>query len=203
MPERHAVALNTVTKISSDKAQSRKQRPLGDMKQAHVNSLFFSVPDTSTNTKGEDFQRRKIADNVRNVASPWRPANFTAEQNSQSAITNVLNHDDDNASTDLSAFVVPDSASDGEIVASRSPKKKTRKSPAQNKNFTVDLQESGSRLPGRPPSNTRQPTATATSDIFSLGEKKGSRTCLESPPSEKHSISELVEAHPNSDDRFT
>ena len=174
------------------------------MKQAHVNSLLFSIPDISSNTKGEAYQRRKIADRVRDRASPRRPSKFTAEQNNLaqvSAITHVLNHYDDSSSTDLSGFIVPDSASEGEAVESRSPKKKKKKSRAPKQNSTVDLQDPDSRLPRRPPSFTRQ--STATSDVFSLEEKKSSRTCLESPPSNKQSTSELVEAHPNPDDLLT
>lgn len=203
LQERHAVAIKTVTKVSSDKPQSRKQRPLGHMKQAHVNSLFFPIPDTSTSTKGEEPQRREKADSVTNRASPRKPAKFTAEQNSLarvSAITNLLIHDDDSSSTDLSGFIVPDSASDREAVVSRSPKKK-KKSRAPNEDSTVDPQKHGSRLPRRPPSIPRQ--ATARSNVFSLEEKKGSRICLESPRSDKHSRSELVEAHSNPDDCLT
>ena len=115
-----------------------------------------------------------------------------------SATTSILNHHDDSSSTDLSGFIVPDSASDEEELVSSSPKKKSR---APNKTLSVDPQEHGSRLARQPPSNTGQ--SIATSDDFSPEKKKGSRVCLESPPSDKHSGSELVEAHPNVDDRLS
>lgn len=144
-------------------------------------------------------------DSVSNRASPRRLANFTADYSNLaqvSANTSILDYHDDTSSMDVSRFIVLDSASDGEaLVSSLKKKKKKKKSRTPDKRFTVNPQEPGSRVSRQPPSNTRQPPVTA--DLFSPKKTKDNKIYLESPPSDQSSRSELVEAHPNLDDRLT
>ncbi len=194
---KHENNLRAITKASSDKPQSRKQRPLSHLKQAHVNSLLLPISDVSTSkSRSEDYQSIETAGSVSNRISPTRLAKGIADHSrlaQVSAHTSIPIHDDDDSSTDLSGFIVPDSASDGESLVSMSPKKK--------KISTANLQESGFGMSGLPQSNTQQPTGTTA--LISPEEKVSSRTSSKSPPRNDPFRAELVEAHPDPDDRLT
>ncbi len=200
---KHENNLRTITKASSDEAQSRKQRPLSHLKQAHVNSLLLPISDISTsNSKSEDYQSIETAGSVSNRISPRRLAKGIADHSrlaQVSAHTSVPIHHDGDSSTDLSGFIVPDSASDGESLVSMSPKKKIKKpTPLIS---TANLQESGFPVSRLPQSNTQQ--TTGTTDLISPEDKFSSRTNSKSPPSNDPFRAELVEAHPDPDDRLT
>ena len=172
---------------------SGKQRPLG---QTHVNS------------KSEGYQSIQRADGGPNRASPKRSAKVDADYSGLaqgSANSSIQLHLDDDHFTDLSGFIVPDSASDGEPVVLMSPKK-DKKNNSKKKGRTPmisseDPQEPGVRVSRRTPSNTRR--SSATTDLISPEEKNRSRICLVSPPSSEPFRPGLVEAHHNPDDRLT
>lgn len=190
--EKHALTPRTITKASPDKPQSRKQRPLGHLKQAHVNFLLLPMSDVSTsNSMSEDYQSIDAADSVSNRASPTRLAKVTADYSKLAQVfdnTSIPIHHDGDYSTDLSGFIVPDSASDGESLALTSEKKKKEKKKSQiPKFFTANPQEPGFQVSRRPQSNTRQPSATT--ELVSPEERVSSRICLESPPSNEPSKS--------------
>ena len=204
LTERYATSPRTVSQVSSDEAQSRKQRPLGHLKQAHVNSLLLPMSDTSINTiKSEDYHSIDIADNVSNRAVPRRLAKITAvysklAQVSADTSTKIPDDgdddDDDDDSSDLSGFIVPDSASDEEVLVSKSPKKRSQipvKIPIANP------QESCFPTPRRSQYIRRQPSRKT--DVVSPVMESRSRIFRESPTSNEHFRSELVEAQPSLD----
>ncbi|KAF6219346.1 hypothetical protein HO133_005171 [Letharia lupina] len=206
LTERHVITPSTFTKVSSTEPQSKKQRPLGHLKQAHVNSLLLPISDAIiSNARSEDYRSIEAGDTVSNRASPWRLAKATADHSKlaqASANTSILNHHHDDSSTDLSGFIVPDSASDGEALLPRSLKmKKKKKSRTPKKISTANPQEPGFRESRRPQSNTLQPSGTTA--LISPEEKNSSGVCLESPPSNGPFGSELLEANPNQDGHLT
>lgn len=206
LTERHTIAPGIVSTVSSDKPQSRKQRPLGHITHSYVNSLLLPILDASTsNSKSEFYQSTDTAidtaDSISNRASPRRPAKVTADYSELAQVlarTSIFISDDEGSSTDLSGFIVPDSASDEEIGVSKSPKKRSR---SPKKISTAYPQE-----PGFPPCRRSQYDRRQRSkktDLYSPEKKKYCRICPESPPSNEPFRSELVEAHPNLDDRLT
>lgn len=200
LTERHAMSPRTVTKNSSDRPQSGKQRPLGQLNQAHVNSLLLPMPATSiSNSGGEEHQSIQTADRELNRASPRRSIKASTDYDKSAQMlgnTNKPIHHDDDSSTEFSGFIVPDSASDGEV--SVSPKKK--KSRTQKKVSRANPQEPNFQVSQWPPSDTRQ--TPGTTDLISPGKVNGSRICLDSPPSNESFKSELVEAHPDPNNRL-
>ena len=211
-PGRHVAAPEILTKVYSDRPRSKKQRPLGHLKQAQVDSLLFPTSEASVNTsKTNDSQSIEAVDGVSPRASPRRLANGLADSlGKMSANTFSLIHDD-SSYTDLSGFVVPDSANDGELPVSKPPerkKKKMKKKKQQQKQKYQFLKisatnpyESSSQQPRQPQAYTQQ--LSETIDLTFLDEKKGSRTCVESLPSSESFISELVEKYPSLDKRPT
>lgn len=203
LTEAHTVASRTVTKVSSDKPQSRRQRPL---EQVFINTLLLPMSDPSTSNPKSEGYHVETADRITDRASPRRLTKGTADYSklAQASVnkTLLIRHDED-SSTDLSGFIVPDSASDGETLVSRSPtKKKIKKikSRAPKKTSTANPREPVSQKFSRPQSNTRQPLGTTA---IPPEEKDGSRVCQESPPSNEPSGSEPFESHPTLNDRLT
>ncbi len=199
--EKHTIVPGTLVAVSTGKQQSRKQRSLQHLKQAHVNFLLLPVSGASTrDSKSEDNQSIAAVDSLSLEASPRKLATGAADYSrlaQVSANTIELAQHDDCSYTDPSTFIVPDSASDGETLASRLPKKKEKKSQSL-KNST---QEPGFQISRQPLTSIRQPSGTY--DLILPGEKKASGKILESPPSNKPSRSVLDDAHPNLDDRLT
>lgn len=206
LTERRAVAPKTVTIVSSDKPQSRKQRPLGHPKQAHFSSLLLPMSDASiSNPNSKSHQSIETAGSVSSRASPRRLAKVTVDYSKLAQISGdssiPISDDDDNddneSSTDLSGFIVPDSASDEEILVSKSPKKRSR---TQKNVPTANSQEPGFLPFRRSQYHRRQPSGEV--DLVSPVKNDGSRTCPESSPSTEPFGSELVEAHPNLDEHL-
>ena len=198
--EKHELTARTITKASPNKPQSRKQRPLGHLKQAHVDFPLPPMSEVSTNNfRSEDYQSIETADNVSNRASPRRLAKVTADYSKLAQVfanTSIPIHHDEDYSTGLSGFIVPDSASDGESLVS-TPEKKSQ----VPKVSIANPQEPGFQVSRRPQSNKRQPPGTT--DLVSPEEEVSSRICLKSPPSNEPFKSELDKVHPNIDDRLT
>ena len=181
LTKRDAVAQRTITKDSLDKPQSRKQRPLGHPKQSYINSLLYTLPDVSiTGSKREERESVETAASVSIRNSPIKLAKVDADCSKHaeaSANASIVVHDDETSSTDLSGFIVPDSASDEETLVSGSPNKKTR-----------------SGIPKRNTQGLDFPVSV-------LSEKKNDvQTCLESPPNAERCKAVLAEANPNLDD---
>ena len=199
LAERYATGPRALTEVYSDKPQSKKQRPLGDLKQAHVNSLIPPVSNASINLSKEDNKQSiEAVDNVATQARPRKLANRTADHSRLAEVsTNTvkLTHHDDYPYTDLSGFIVPDS--DEELLASKSPKEKNKKKQKQKnrppKSLTANPHEQQLQL------KTRQ--SSGTTDMSLPEEENRSRMCLESLPSNEAFKSELVEAHSNLNDR--
>ena len=179
--KRDAIVQRTITKVSLDKPQSRNQRPLGHLKQSYINSLVYTLPDTSiSGSKREERESVETTASVSVRGSPIRLAKVDADYSKHaevSANASIVLHDDDTSSTDLSGFIVPDSASDEEALVSRSPKKETK-----------------SGIPKRNTQGLDFPVSV-------LSERENDvQTCLESPPNAEPCKSVLVEANPDLDD---
>ena len=206
-PERHMIASETFTDVYSDRSQSRKQRPLGHLKQAHVNSLLIPPSNTSVNSpKHKEGQSIEEVDGNPGRASPKRLANGLADRLGKvSAETAIQIHHDDSFYTDLSGFIVPDSATDGESSVSESPKNKKKQKQKQKyrspKISTANPCEPGFQEPEQPQLYTQQ--LSGKSSLALPDKRNKSRTCLESLPGSEHLRSELVEAHPSLDESIT
>ena len=208
---RHVFASETFTNVYSDRRQSRKQRPLRHLKQAHVNSLLLPPSDASVDAsvnspKHKDGQSIREVGGVSGRASPKRLANGLADRLGKvsAGTVNRIDHDD-SFSTDLSGFIVADSATDGESPVIKSPKKKKKKKKKQKyrspKISTANLYEPGIQEPEQPQLCMQQ--LSGKSSLALPDKRKNSRTCLESLPSSEHLRSELVEAHPSLDKSIT
>ena len=201
LTERRAIVTRTLTEDSSDKPQSRKQRPLGHLRQAHVNSLLLPTSDAFINK----YKKAEVNPGTEAVVSVSGRANseqLATSISNSSRLTKVsanaieLVYHDDYPDTDLSGFIVPDSASDGEVLASRKSKKneKMKKQKSRSpKPFTANLCEPGFQ-------EFKQPSRMT--NLFLPEEKDKSGMCLESPPSHEPFRSELGDAHPNLDDHL-
>ena len=200
LTERHEMSPRTVIQTSSDRPQPRKQRPLGQLNQAHVNSLLLPMPVTSiSNSEGEEQQSIQTADSVLNRASPRRSIEASTDYDKFAqmlAHTNKLIPHDDGSSTEFSGFIVPDSASDGEVPVSR----KKKKSRTQKKVSRANPQEPNCQVSKWPQSDTRQ--TPGTTGWISPRKVNGSRICFDSPPSNESFKSEVVEAHPDLNNRL-
>lgn len=203
LTEKSATGQRILTEVYSVKPQSRRQRPLGDLTQAHVNSLLLPVSDVSVNnSKQHEHQNIDVFDSVATHARPRRLANGSADYSrlaEVSANTVKLTHHDDCSYTDLSGFIVPYSASDEESLASRLPKENTAKEKNKqqqkqnnrpSKSLTANLHEQQPQL------NTRQSSGTA--DMTLPEEKNRNTTCLESLSSNEPF--KLLGAHSNLND---
>ena len=192
----------TLTDVSSFKPRPRKQQTTLRLKQAYINSLLLPTSDSSiSNLESEYDHSEKASGSVSIGVNPGRLSKGAADCTRQaqvSANTREAVHHDDCSHADLSDFVVPDSASDTEILASRSSKEKKSRSP--KKVLPARLQEPRLPLSGQPLTNIRQPIKT--SDFILPEKKRRSETCEEFPPSDKPFRSEPVDARSNLDDRF-
>ena len=191
-----------LTDVSSNTSRPSKQQPTLRPKQAYVKSSFLPTSDSSiSDLEGGYDHSEKAFDSVSIGVDSGRLSKGAADYTRQAQVSANIReavHHDDCSHADLSDFVVPDSASDTEVLASRSPKKKKSRSP--KKILPARLQEPGLPLCGQPLTNIRQPFRTSD---FILPEKKDrSETCEEFPPSDKPFRPEPVDAHSNLDDRF-
>ena len=207
LTERHAVASGTFTDVYSDRPQSGKQRLLGHLKQAHVNSLLLPPSDASVKSpRHNDGQSIEEVDGVSGRASPKRLANSLADRLSKVSADAVNRiHRDDSFDTDLSGFIVPDSATDGESPLSKSPKKKKKQKQKQEyrspKISTANPDEPGSQEPEQPQLYAQQ---LSGKNSLALSDKRNiSGKCLESLPSSEPLRSELIEANPSLDESIT
>lgn len=201
------ISSETFNNIYSNRLQSRKQRPLGDSQQAYVDSLFRPPSNASVNNpRLEDSQSIEEVDGDVGQASPKRLANGLAERLGKiSADTFNGIHHDHSVNTDLSSFMVPDSATDGESPLSKLPKNKRKKKQKQKyrspKISTANPDEPGLQEPEQPQAHTQQLSGKTS---LALPNKRNiSKTCLESLPGNEHLRSELVEAHPSLDESTT
>ena len=166
--------------VYSNEPRSGKQRLLRNLKQANGNHLLLPISDASDEQPKNDDQSREAVDGVSTRASPRRLDKGLAERLSKVSVnTDDLTHYDDDSYTDLSGFIVPDSATDGELQMSKLPKKKKKKKKKKRK----PEQKRKYRSPQ---------TSTANSFVpeFEFQE-------FRQPTSER------VEAHPSLDDRLS
>ena len=207
--EKHVTASETFTDVWSDRPQSGKQQ-LGHSMQAHVNSLLLPPSDASINSpKHEDGQSIEEIDGVSDRHSPKRLANGLADRLGKvSADTVNRIQRDDPYYTDLSGFIVPDSATDGDSPVSKSPKKKKKKKKRQRQKqkqeyrsaeiSIVKLDQPGFQEPEQPQLFAQQITGKRS---LALPDRRNhSGKCLESLPSSEPLRSELAEAHPSLDE---
>ena len=176
-----AIAQGTITKVSLDKPQSRKHLPLGYPKQSSINSILYTLPDTSiSGSRREERKSVETAARISTRGSPIRSAKVDADYSKSaeaSANASIVVYDDESSSTDLSGFIVPDSASDEEALVSRSPRKKTRSAIDERDTQGLDVPVS----------------------VLS-GKKNDVQTCLESPLNSERCKAVLVDANPDLDD---
>ena len=205
--ERHVTASETSTDDYSNRPQSRKQRPLGHLKQAHVSSLLRPLSDTSVDCPNhQDGQSIEEVDGNSGRASPKRLANGLAGRLGKvsAEIVNQIQHDE-SFYTDLSGFIVPDSATDGESPVSESPKEKKKQKQKQKcrspKISTANRYEPCFQELEQPQLYTQQ--LSGKSSLALPDKKSNSRTCLESLKGSERLRSQLVEAHPSLDESIT
>ena len=200
LTEKHAITPKTFTKVSSARPQARKQRlrPLEHLKPAHI--IFPLLPTSDASVNNSETNGSPSVEAV--VSVPTR----ASPRESVNGIADYSRHHDDCSYTDLSGFIVPDSATDGDFPASGSPKKKKKKQKQKQKDRTPKVSAANPHEPGFR-SSRQSPLDTqifcgSSSSIYP-DEKNRSRVSLESLPSNEPFRSELVEAHPNLDDRLT
>ena len=202
LTETHAVAPKTLTGVFPYNPQPREQQPPRHRKQAYDNSFFLPMSNSSTgDPEGKDDYSEETFDSLSSGTNSGRLRKGTANYTRRaqvSANTHEAIHHDDCSYADFSDFVVPDSASDKEVLASRSPKKKKSRSP--NKLPTARLQEAGVPLSRQPQANVQQPFRTSNSIL--LEKENRSEICQESSPSDEPFRSELADALTNPDDRL-
>ena len=208
-PERHVIASETFTDVFSDRSQSRKQRPLGHLKQAYINSLLRPLSDTSVNnSKCPDGQSIEEVYSNSDQISPKRLANDLADRLGKvSAETVNQLHHDESCDTDPSGCIVPDSATEREPPVSESPKEKKKQRQKQKQKYqslrisTANRCEPNFQEPEQPQLYNQQLSGRSS---LALPDKRNySRTCLESLPGSESLRSELSEAHPSPDESIT
>lgn len=191
---KHATASTVLTEAYSDKPQSRTQRPLGHLKQAHIDFLLLPTSDAPVNdSKIEGSLSIEAVDGASTRASPRKLVNGIADHR---------RHHEDCSYTDLSGLMVPDSATEGELPASSLPKKKGKKKMQEQKTQSLkisaaDPHELGFQESRQPPLNAQQ--LFGKTDSIYPGKKIGRKMCRESLPSNEPFRSELAEAHPSLD----
>ena len=176
-----AIAQGIITKVSLDKPQPRKHLRLGYPKKSSINSLLYTLPNTSiSGSRREERESVETAARISARDSPISLAKVDADYSKHaeaSANASIVVYDDETSSTDLSGFIVPDSASDEEALVSRSPKKKTRSATDERDTQGLDV------------------------PVSVLSEKKNDvQRCLETPLNSGPCKAVLVEAKPNLDD---
>ena len=180
-----AIAQGTITKISLDKPQSRKHLPLGYPKQSCINSLLYALANTSiSDSRREERESVQTVTRIPIRGSPRRSAKVDADYSKHaeaSAKASIVVYDDETSSTDLSGFIVPDSASDEEAI-SRSPKKMAR-----------------SAIDNRDTPGLDVPGLDVQVSVLSA-RKSDLQTCQESPPNAEPCKAVLVEAKSDLDD---
>ena len=121
--EYHGNMSKTVTDVSCNEKQSRRQRPLGT---AQVNSLILPITDgrlVKAKNPGLKTSTGSLND-VRQVrSSPRRTARQPINYRVFIPQGNASGSDDESYFDDLSDFVVDESASESEMVSTRSPKR--------------------------------------------------------------------------------
>ena len=97
----------------------KMQRPLGELKQQNLNSRL--LPPTV-----KDSTHRHTPDHRRFRSSPRKPQTRVDYRKFTPPLsdTSLSTSDDGESFTDLSGFIVPDSASDGELMAPKLPRKR-------------------------------------------------------------------------------
>ena len=124
-------APRSVTKASCDEKRSKRQRPLEPLKFAMGNSQRLPVTNGLPSSTGSLARRNEDSTNIDSVrSSPRRkakvPVNYSiftpALADSGSSIS-----DGEESFTDLSGFIVPDSASEEESLPPRCPEKDVRR----------------------------------------------------------------------------
>ena len=170
------------------------------LEQAHVDPLLLPGFHPSVDSsESKDDQSIEAVDTVTSRKCPVKLADITADNSRfRQVSTNVGESScDDHAYTDMSNVGVRDSATEGEALASRSPKKNKRRRRSRSlKRISVanfhkpDLQVF---------TKTRQ--ASGTIDSILPNEKYNNEMIPESPPSNEYSRPGPVEVHTNLDDR--
>lgn len=192
---KHATVPTILTEARSDKPQSRKQRPLGNLKPAHIDFPLIPMADTPINDpKIKGSLSIEAVDGASPRNSPRRLVN---------GIAGYRRHHEDSY-TDLSGFIVPDSATEEEQPAPSLPKKKMKKRKQKNRSMEIsaeDLHELSFQESRPRPSSAQQ--LFGKTDSICPGKQIGREVCRESLPSNEPFRSELVEARPNLDRHLT
>lgn len=195
---KHVIVPTTLTEACSDKPQSRKHCPLGHLKQARIDFPLLPTSDAPINdSKIKGGPSIEAVDGASTRASPKKLVN---------GIAGYRRNHEDSSYTDLSGFIMPDSATEGESPAPSLPEKKGKKKRQKQKSRSMvisaaDPYEPGFRESKQPPSNAQQ-LFGKTNSIYP-GKKIGRETCRKSLPSNEPFRSKLAEAHPNLDGHLT
>lgn len=115
---------SSLSRNYSDSTPESKQRPLRSLKLASVNSLRLPLVDRSSNEPDNNFlgTAKLTTGNIGVRSSPRRKANASVNYKDfvpESSQANLSFSDIDSTFTDLSVFIVPDSASDADSRPAR------------------------------------------------------------------------------------
>lgn len=172
----------SIAKVICDERKSSKQGPLGPLKPANLVSLRFPVSSGAlSSAKCDGLEKQFPAADGTGRSSPRRkiPVDYSKFVSRLSDARSSLSEDDDSF-TDLSGFIVPDSASDEEVLPTRVP---------HRRNFPRSTEEATDH-PTRYNASTPQISPTEgleDSELINLNSpKKQNKTfnviCPESPP---------------------
>ena len=120
----------SISKGNGHEKRISKQRPLGNLKLGNINSLLSKANDQFNARGYNDLGTERFAEDQRFRSSPKRLAKATVDYSkfaSRLSDACLSFPEDDESFTDLPGFVVPDSASDDEVL----PPKLQRKRNAQ------------------------------------------------------------------------
>lgn len=149
-----------ITQASYDEKQSRRQRPLGPLKISHVNSLLLPLSSGSLSCTKLPSLQENISNGIEHSrSSPRRLARAPVDYSKYAAALAdaSVSSEDEDSFTDLSGFIVPDSASEDEDTSSRSTRKNFRRPPQRS-----DLKHgrATSRVPGETKNENGPPCET-------------------------------------------
>lgn len=185
-----------VAQLSPEEKHSSGPFPLGLLKLADINALH--VPHSTQRLDGgtkSNTAKPSTTSNPRKTAKPRVDYSKLASRLSDAS----LSVSDSDSFTDLSGFIVPDSASDEEILPSTS--RNARESRKTTKKSRDQQSKEYASSPVRSPSEEQE----STGRIYFISPKRGRKTsnlvCPESPPRFRTppKISDRVEQHSDLD----
>ena len=170
----------SISKGNGHEKRISKQRPLGNLKLGNINSLLSKANDQFNARGYNDLGTECFADHQWFRSSPKRLAKATVDYSkfaSRLSDACLSFPEDDESFTDLSGFVVPDSASDDEVLPPKSQRKRNAQ-PFSRKDVVPE--ENTSFVPRKSPPKSRKKSGII--DLTSPKKNASSVICPKSPP---------------------